>query len=121
MERAIGDRLAVLLVAVASLAVLWFGSGLAQAVALSHATRPLELTGSLGSESVGDYVRVFDYAVAPLREPAATVVEYVVYRWGTPLALEHGLAPPSQPRFIHSQRRLFGAAPAPAPRGAWRG
>ena len=43
MERAIGDRLAVVL------------------VALAQAARPLELTGSLGAESVGDYVRVFDY------------------------------------------------------------
>ena len=83
MERALGDRLAVLLVALASLAALWFGSGLVQAAALSQATRPLALTGSLRRENVGDYVRVFEYTVAPLREPAAMVVEYVAFRVGT--------------------------------------
>jgi hypothetical protein len=80
MERTITDRLTVLLVAIASLNVLWFGGGAVQALAVSQATGTIQVAGSLDSGDVSDYARIFNLTVAPLRAPAAALIQHVVYR-----------------------------------------
>ena len=83
MQRVLSDRLAVFFTAVASLAVLWFGSGLAQQLAVADGQRGLALAGTLGAQQPADYLQVLSHTVAPLLAPAGMIVEHVNYEFGT--------------------------------------